>query len=134
MGMFVAKEVDFNTLEAKPLENITSADGRGFAVAGGVAKAVVEACKEIEPNREIKVHAEQGLNNCKKMLQDAKKGVYDGYLLEGMACPFGCASGAGTITQPTKTKALVALSQRETTMKHSLESAFEPKLDELVNE
>ena len=134
MGMFVAKKVDFNTLEAKPLENITSADGRGFAVAGGVAKAVVEACKEIEPNREIKVHAEQGLNNCKKMLQDAKKGVYDGYLLEGMACPFGCASGAGTITQPTKTKALVALSQRETTMKHSLESAFEPKLDELVNE
>ena len=134
MGMFVAKEVDFNTLEAKPLENITSADGRGFAVAGGVAKAVVEACKELEPNREIKVHAEQGLHNCKKMLQDAKKGVYDGYLLEGMACPFGCASGAGTITQPTKTKALVSLSQRETTMKHSLESAFEPKLDELVNE
>ena len=131
MGMFVAKEVDFNKLEAKPLKNETTADGRGFAVAGGVAQAVVNACKVLEPEREIKVKAVQGLANCKKMLEEAKKGVYDGYLLEGMACPYGCASGAGTITQPTKTKALVGVSQKETPLKNTLESGFKDQLEEL---
>ncbi len=131
MGMFVAKNVDFNTLVEKPLENITTADGRGFAVAGGVAEAVVNACKDIDPTREIKVHAEQGLDNCMQMLKDAKKGKYDGYLLEGMACPMGCISGAGTIVQPTKSKAMVSVSQREATLKHSLESGFKDKVNKL---
>lgn len=131
MGMFVAKEVDFNTLVAKPLKNETTADGRGFAVAGGVAQAVVNACKRLDPDREIKVKAAQGLRNCREMLEDAKKGKYDGYLLEGMACPFGCASGAGTITQPTKTKALVGVSQRETPLKNSLDSVYKENLEEL---
>ena len=27
----------------------------------------------------------------------AKAGKYNGYLLEGMACPGGCVAGAGTI-------------------------------------
>ena len=131
MGMFVAKGVDFNTLVEKPLENITSADGRGFAVAGGVAEAVVNACKEIDPNREIKVHAEQGLENCMQMLKDAKKGKYDGYLLEGMACPMGCISGAGTIVQPSKSKAMVGVSQREATLKRCLESEFKDHVHKL---
>lgn len=131
MGMFVALKVDFNKLEEKPLENITSADGRGFAVAGGVAQAVVNACKELDPEREVKVKAVQGLDNCKQMLKDAKTGKYDGYLLEGMACPYGCASGAGTITQPSKTKALIGVSQRETPMKNSLQSGFKENLSEL---
>ncbi len=131
MGMFEAKNVNFNTLKSKDLLNITSADGRGFAVAGGVANAVVNAIKEIEPEREIKVKAAQGLRECKQMLKDAINGKYDGYLLEGMACPFGCASGAGTITQPSKTKALVGLSQKEATLKHSLESSFKEELENL---
>ena len=131
MGLFEAKEVDFNTLESKPLKNETTADGRGFAVAGGVAQAVVNVCKKMAPEREIKVKATQGLRNCKAMLEDAKKGKYDGYLLEGMACPYGCASGAGTITQPTKTKALVGVSQRETPLKNSLESVYSDRLEEL---
>lgn len=66
MGMFVAKNVDFNHLKEKPLENKTSADGRGFAVAGGVAQAVVNAAKQLNPNIEIKVASAQGLENCKK--------------------------------------------------------------------
>ena len=63
-----------------------TADGRGFAVSGGVAQAVVNCIHEKYPDKEVKVHAEESLRNCRKMLQDAKKGVYDGYLLEGMAC------------------------------------------------
>ena len=51
--MFTAKEVDFNTLKESPLRNETSADGRGFAVANGVAGAVVNAIKLLEPNLSI---------------------------------------------------------------------------------
>ena len=131
MGMFEAKQVDFNTLESKPLKNETTASGRGFAVAGGVAQAVVDACKKLEPGREIKVKAVQGLRNCRAMLDDAKKGKYEGFLLEGMACPYGCASGAGTIITATKTKAFVGLSQKETPLKNSLESNYKEQLEEL---
>ena len=127
-GMFVAKNVDFSKLKAAELKNETSADGRGFAVMGGVAQAVVNACGKIAPEREIKVFAAQGLDNCRKMLKDAVEGKYDGYLLEGMACPMGCVSGAGTITSPNKSKSMVAMSQKEATLKNSSESEY---LDEL---
>ena len=35
------------------------------------------------------------------MMTLAKAGKYNGYLLEGMACPGGCVAGAGTM-QPIK--------------------------------
>ena len=37
----------------------------------------------------------QGLADCKKMMMMAKAGKYNGYLLEGMACPGGCVGGGG---------------------------------------
>jgi [FeFe] hydrogenase (group B1/B3) len=132
MGMFEAKEIDFNKLEQQELKNETSADGRGFAVAGGVAQAVVNAIKTIAPEREVKTASAQGLANCKKMISEATKGKYDGYLLEGMACPYGCVSGAGTIASPTKGKAMVGASQKEATIKSSVDSKYKnelPKLD-----
>lgn len=130
-GMFTAKGVDFNTLKENPLRNVTTADGRGFAVANGVAGAVVNAVSRIAPDKEVKVFGAQGLDNCKKMLKDAIAGKYDGYLLEGMACPFGCISGAGTINAPTKTKALVGVSQKETPLKNVLDSAYKDKVGHL---
>ena len=55
MGMFEAKNIDFNLLEGnEPLNEGTGA-GRGFAVSGGVANAVVEAIKKIDPDREVQV-------------------------------------------------------------------------------
>lgn len=131
MGMFVAKNVDLNHLQEKPLSNETTAAGRGFAVSGGVAQAVVDAIGRMNVNREIKVESARGLQNCKKMLQDAKTGKYDGYLLEGMACPMGCVSGAGTIATANKSKGMVALAQREATLKNSMDSKFKEKLKTL---
>lgn len=131
MGMFVAKNVDFNSLKEKELKNETSADGRGFAVSGGVAQAVVHAIQRIDMTREIKVESAQGLANCKKLLQMAKAGKYDGYLLEGMACPLGCVSGAGTIATATRTKAMVEVSKRETPVKNSMDSKFRDRLETL---
>ena len=104
MGMFEAKEVDLDNIpaeEAVPLEGATAA-GRGFAVSGGVAKAVAEEIKRIAPERDVKTFSAQGLSECKKLLQLAKAHKYDGCLLEGMACPGGCVAGAGTLSAVNK--------------------------------
>ena len=48
--MFDAKGVDWKDIpEGEPLFH-ASADGRGFAVSGGVAEAVVHAVKRIDPD------------------------------------------------------------------------------------
>nr|WP_325301446.1 4Fe-4S dicluster domain-containing protein [uncultured Dysosmobacter sp.] len=105
-GLFDAKEVDFSKIEEDPADSMSEGTGmgRGFAVGGGVAAAVVEAIKHIDPDREVLVEAVDGLRECRKMLQMAKAGKRNGYLLEGMACPGGCVAGAGTI-QPVKQSA-----------------------------
>ena len=102
LGMMEAKGIDevFSGEDA-PLNEV-GADARRFAVAGGVAQAVVNAIHEIDPDREIKVASAAGLAECRKLLMMAKAGKYDGYLLEGMACPGGCVNGAGTLRQPEK--------------------------------
>ena len=102
-GMFDAMGIDFSKLEANPDDEMDEGTGmgRGFAVGGGVAAAVVEAIKHIDPDREVKIEYGDGLKNCRKMLAMAKAGKRDGYLLEGMGCPGGCVAGAGTI-RPVK--------------------------------
>ena len=106
-GMFDAKDVDFKTIETLPEDEMNegSGMGRGFAVGGGVAAAVVEAIKHIDPDREVLIEYGDGLRECRKMLMAAKAGKRNGYLLEGMACPGGCVAGAGTI-QPVKQTAM----------------------------
>ena len=106
-GMFDAKDIDFATIEPGPDDNVDEGTGmgRGFAVGGGVAAAVVEAIKHMDPDREVKIEYGDGLRECRKMLAMAKAGKRDGYLLEGMACPGGCVAGAGTI-QPVKQSAV----------------------------
>ena len=85
-GMFDAKNIDFSQLPEDPGDDFTVATGagRGFAVGGGVAAAVVEAVKHIDPDREVLIDYGDGLRECRKMLMLAKAGKRDGYLLEGM--------------------------------------------------
>ncbi|MBR4224861.1 MAG: monomeric, partial [Oscillospiraceae bacterium] len=104
MGMFYAKEVNIDDIpddEAVPLDQGTGA-GRGFAVSGGVAGAVAEEIRRIDPTREVKTASAQGLAECRKLRQMAKAHKYDGYLLEGMGCPGGCVAGAGTLCAVNK--------------------------------
>ena len=106
LGMFAAKGVDKECIpmeEARPLTQ-AGADARMFSVSGGVAQAVVNAIKSIDPDREVMVAKATGLDECRKMLLMAKAGKYDGYLLEGMACPGGCVAGAGTLQPVEKSK------------------------------
>ena len=64
----------------------------------------------------------------------AKAGKYNGYLLEGMACPGGCIAGAGTLADPAKT--LAQLNKYKTTapFKGAVESPFEMNLAFLEEE
>ena len=133
-GMFDAKNVNFKELpDGEPLMQ-ASADGRGFAASGGVAAAVVKAVKRMDPDREVKVVSAEGLANCKKMMQLAKAGKYNGYLLEGMACPGGCIAGAGTIQPIKKTNASLELMKKQAAFTDCMDTAYEnllPQLEEL---
>ena len=46
-------------------------------------------------------------------MQLAKAGKYNGYLLEGMACPGGCVAGAGTMQAIKKSQAAVNMYAQE---------------------
>ncbi len=132
-GMFEAKDVHFEAIgdtEAVPLNEGTAA-GRGFAVSGGVAKAVYDVAKRLDPNREIKVACAEGLKECKKLLTMAKAGKYNGYLLEGMACPGGCVAGAGTIQPVDKSIAAVTRYSRAADKQNALDSQYENDLPAL---
>jgi hypothetical protein len=94
-GMFDAQGVVFEDLEEGDTLRRASSDGFGFAISGGVAQAVVNHIKRVDPDREVKIVKAEGLDECKKMMKKAAAGEYNGYLLEGMACPGGCVNGGG---------------------------------------
>lgn len=123
-GMFEAKNIDFETIEALEDLNEGSAAGRGFAVSGGVAGAVAGLIQKTQPDMELKTARAEGLQECKKMMMLAKAGKYDGYLLEGMACPGGCVAGAGTLLPVDLAAKVVGRYQQEADRESPLESAY----------
>ena len=123
-GMFEAKEIDFETIEPMYDLNEGTAAGRGFAVAGGVAGAVAKLIKETNPDAEIKTARAEGLRDCRKLMTLAKAGKYNGYLLEGMACPGGCVAGAGTLLPVELAANVVGRYQNEADAESPLESAY----------
>ncbi|MGM9588650.1 MAG: 4Fe-4S dicluster domain-containing protein [Faecousia sp.] len=123
-GMFEAKKIDFSTLPEADVLNEGSASGRGFAVAGGVAKAVEELVHLEHPELELKTARAEGLRDCRKLMAMAKAGKYKGYLLEGMACPGGCVAGAGTILSVAQAQKNVARYMAEAQTASPLESPY----------
>lgn len=131
MGLFEAKEVDIAALPDDPNDAFdeASADARGFATSGGVAQAVVNAIHKMEPEREVKVASAQGLSDCRKMMTMAKAGKYNGYLLEGMACPGGCIAGAGTLADPARSAVMLQKYKKEAPMQNATESPYKDSLE-----
>ena len=130
MGMFEAKDVKFEDISDD--ENVElnegTGSGRKFAVSGGVAAAVADVIKKLDPDREIKVASAQGLKECRKLLQLAKAGKYNGYLLEGMGCPGGCIAGAGTLQPADKSTAMVNKYVQLAEKQNSLDSEYKIEL------
>jgi len=123
-GMFEAKEIDFETIEPAIGLNEGTAAGRGFAVSGGVAKAVADLAQQSDPNLQIPTARAEGLRECRKLMTLAKAGKYNGYLLEGMACPGGCVAGAGTLLPVDLAAKVVGRYQTETDRVSPLDSDY----------
>ena len=130
-GMFEAKEIDFDKMEDGDCLNEGTAAGRNFAVSGGVAKAVTDLIHQTHPDMELKTAGAEGLRECRKLMALAKAGKYNGYLLEGMACPGGCVAGAGTILNVEQAAKLVAKYSKEAEKTSPLESAYSAVGEEL---
>ena len=123
-GMLEAKGIDPAQIEDAPAVYEASAPGVGFAAVGGVAGAVAEVIHRTDPDREVKTAFGDGLRECRKMLRIARSGKYDGYLLEGMACPGGCIAGAGTVQPPEKSKLRLEQYKARAALSNPLESAY----------
>ena len=124
MGMFEAKGIDFSTIAEADVLNEGTGAGRGFAVAGGVAAAVAEQIRQTHPEVEVKTARAEGLRDCKKLIAMARAGKYDGYLLEGMACPGGCIAGAGTILSVEQAAKNVTKYRQEAKTQSAMESSY----------
>ena len=85
------------------------------------------------PDKEIKVANAEGLKECKKLLQLAKAGKYNGYLLEGMACPGGCVAGAGTMQPVKKAQTAVSLYAAKAGHATSDKTEYVSELEKLVD-
>ncbi len=129
IGMFDSRGIDPKNVVVDENEvSPGSSAGRNFAVSGGVADAVVQVIAKLEPEREMKIANAEGLANCRKLLQAAKLGKYDGYLLEGMGCPGGCVGGAGTMVSLTKGNNAVAKTTKEAPYDNPLDSEYKDYL------
>ncbi|MBO4376285.1 MAG: iron hydrogenase, partial [Lachnospiraceae bacterium] len=96
VGMFEAKGILVDEIEAMDKMNDATSAGRGYGVAGGVAEAIEKVIRRNHPDVEVMIEHAESLAECKKMLMLAKAGKKNGCLIEGMACPGGCVAGAGT--------------------------------------
>ena len=130
-GMFEAKEIDFATIEEMDDLNEGTAAGRGFAISGGVAGAVEDVIHKTHPEVEVKTARAEGLRDCRKLMTLAKAGKYNGYLLEGMACPGGCVAGAGTLLPVDLATKVVGRYQEEASQESPLDSSYRDKGHEL---
>ena len=131
MGIFEAKEIDFDALADSPDLDAGTAAGRGFAVAGGVAAAVEALIHKEHPEFEIKTQRADGLHECRKLLMQAKAGKLDGYLLEGMACPGGCVAGAGTVVSAETAAKKLAQHMAQASGSTAEDSKFRELADQL---
>ncbi len=112
-GMFEAKGIDVEKIEAQDVMEDATASGRGYGVAGGVASAIEDCIREYYPDVEVHIEHAESLSECKKILMLAKAGKKNGCLIEGMACPGGCIAGAGTnITIPQAVKEVQAFKEQ----------------------
>ncbi|MGD9155531.1 MAG: [Fe-Fe] hydrogenase large subunit C-terminal domain-containing protein, partial [Bacillota bacterium] len=121
--------LDFKQLEPDAFDmpfGFTTGAGVLFGASGGVTEAALRAAYEMATGkmleqvnfkavrgfaglkettvnldgREMKIAVVQGLNNAKSLLKRIKSGEASYHMIEVMACPGGCISGAG---QPINT-------------------------------
>ena len=102
-AMLDAKQINLPEMDETPI-NDASYFGRIFGRSGGLTEAVLQVAKEREMDFEVKAEVCSGIEECKVALLKAKVGKLNKNFIEGMACPGGCVSGAGSLTHEPKSK------------------------------
>lgn len=121
-SMFAARNIELEKLPVPVLEDDASVDGRGFAVSGGVLKAVEHIISEKYPDLKFDTDRAENLYECRKLLLQAKFGKRNKYVIEGMACPGGCIGGAGTLINQNKANKKVLDFAKASCMKSAQET------------
>ncbi|MBY9005814.1 MAG: 4Fe-4S dicluster domain-containing protein [Candidatus Lokiarchaeota archaeon] len=110
VAVFQAFEIDpIEFEEEEPMQD-ASCIGRNFPVAGGVAQAIIKQTRALLPenkkDREIPHINADTLAKCLTMLKKLKSGKFNPkpLVVEGMACPFGCIGGPGSISSLNRAK------------------------------
>lgn len=116
-ALFAAKGIELENMPDEKLPEGATGAGRGYAVAGGVSNAIEQCINEYYPDTQVKIAHAEGLFDCKKILQLAKVGKYNGFMIEGMGCPGGCVAGVGTIAAPERSKVAVDLAVKNSAEK-----------------
>lgn len=99
--IFEAVGIDPAKMEEDESEHSSTA-GRIYARTGGVSRAISETLDRLRPDRKIKIRAIQadGVQNCKRVLEDVLAGRLKGNFLEGMGCNGGCVGGPKVLIDP----------------------------------
>lgn len=97
-ALFAAKGIE--PAEAELPATGAHAEGRGFAVSGGVAGAVQSVADDPAKVRPVQINGldRKGL----AMLRSFLKGKCPGNLVEVMTCEGGCVNGAGVCNRPAR--------------------------------
>lgn len=106
-ALFQAFLIDPTKVEVGEDLHDASQLGRGFPVAGGVAAAVREQTLQLLNSKvDIPSVAADTLQDCLTMLKKLKRKQFDPMplLVEGMACPFGCIGGPGSLSPLKRAK------------------------------
>lgn len=92
--IFEAAEIRPEELPEDAREHSSRA-GRIYARTGGVSEAVRKTVNQLDPDKKIKVKAEQadGVPACRELIERIQKGETDANFFEGMACKGGCVGG-----------------------------------------
>jgi len=110
-ALVIAEGIELQSLPEEKTLCEGSKSGRSFPVAGGVASAIIaQTQRMLKENFEIPFSSADTLAACLKLLKDVKSGKLKPapLLIEGMACPFGCIGGPGTMSTLIKAKKSVS--------------------------
>ena len=109
-ALFMAKNIDPAAItEQEELQEASTA-GRLYPVAGNVASVILaNAKREVGSDAVIPSQSADTLKDCLELLKKVGKKQLDPapLLVEGMACPYGCIGGPGTLAPLNRAKAEV---------------------------
>ncbi len=89
----------------------SSTAGRIYAYSGGVSRAVQSTLYKLRPDRKLPlvVRNADGVQGCRRLIEDVKNGDLRANFIEGMGCSGGCVGGPKSLIDAPLGQAHVAL-------------------------